>query len=86
MVTFDPATLGRERDPYEQRLPSPRGRAKSVPGERVLGGHRHEAAHEALRERRASGPDRGTPSRVSRGAARDDVPSHQLLDPPDHPR
>jgi cytochrome P450 len=89
MIDFDPATLGRERDPYEQLAEVRR----SGPVVRLANGFwavtGYDAALEALRERAcASGPIAGRYlSALPEGAARDEM-AHRInfLDPPDHTR
>jgi hypothetical protein len=87
--SFDPAALGRERDPYEQlaelRRHGPVVRLAS--GFWAVTGY--DAALAALRERAcASGPIAGRyVASLPEGAARDEM-SHRInfLDPPDHTR
>ena len=89
MISFDPAALGRERDPYEQLAELRR----VGPVVRLANGFwaitGYEAALEALRERAcASGPIAGRYlAALPAGAARDEMANRiNFLDPPDHPR
>jgi pimeloyl-[acyl-carrier protein] synthase len=89
MASFDPAALGRERDPYEQLAELRR----VGPVVRLANGFwaitGYEAALAALRERAcASGPIAGRYlAALPAGAARDEM-AHRInfLDPPDHAR
>jgi len=89
MISYDPSSLGRERDPYEQlaelRRHGPVVRLAS--GFWAVTGY--DAALEVLRERAcASGPIAGRYlAALPPGAARDEM-THRLnfLDPPDHTR